>query len=78
MIPVDKIDSKFTFVLAAAKRARQLQGGAKPLLHTQARKPTHIAMEEVVAGLVPFDLHQPEEEGEDGKGKKGKGKRAEK
>lgn len=76
MIPVDKIESKFTFVLAAAKRARQLQGGAKPLLQTQARKSTRIAMEEVIAGMVPHGLPGGEEEGEDGKGKKAKAKRA--
>jgi len=75
MISVDKIESKFTFVLAAAKRARQLQGGAKPLLETQARKATRIAMEEVFAGLVPFDLPGVEGEDEDSKGKK-KAKRA--
>lgn len=75
MIPVDKIESKFTFVLAAAKRARQLQGGAKPLVQTQARKSTSIAMEEVVAGQVPHALPPLEDESEDGKGKK-KAKRA--
>jgi len=73
MISIDKIDSKFTFVLAAAKRARQLQGGAKPLVPSQARKPTRIAMEEVLAGAVPHELPPVAGEGEDGK--KGKGKR---
>ena len=71
MIPVDKIESKFTFVLAAAKRARQLQAGAKPLIPSSARKSTRIAMEEVVAGAVPFELPGQEEK-EDGREKKGK------
>ena len=74
MISVDKIESKFTFVLAAALRARQLQGGAKPLIDTQARKSTRIAMEEVFAGKVPFNL--PAVPGEDEDGKKKKAKRA--
>lgn len=78
MIALDKIDSKFAFVLAAAKRARQLQGGAKPLIHTVARKPTRMAMEEVLGGAVPFDLPPLGEEVEDSKGKKGKGKRSSK
>ncbi|MGH9862367.1 MAG: DNA-directed RNA polymerase subunit omega, partial [Candidatus Acidiferrales bacterium] len=78
MIPVDKIESKFSFVLAAAKRARQLQGGAKPLIHTQTRKPTGIAMEEVIAGLVPHQLPGGGDETDDGKGKKSKSKRASK
>lgn len=72
MIPVDKIESKFTFVLAAAKRARQLQAGAKPLIPSSARKSTRIAMEEVVAGAVPFELPGLKEEKEDGREKKGK------
>ena len=75
MIPVDKIEGKFTFVLAAAKRARQLQGGAKPLVQTQARKSTRIAMEEVAAGHVPHALPPLADESEDAKGKK-KAKRA--
>lgn len=77
MIPLDKIDRMFAYVLASAKRARQLQGGAKPLLETGAHKFTRTAMQEVIAGLVPFDLPPlGDEEAEDGKAKKGKGKGA--
>ena len=53
---VEAIDSKFRFILIAARRARQLQGGAKPLIHTNSRKPTRIAQEEVRAGAVGFEL----------------------
>lgn len=76
MIPLDKIESKFAFVLAAAKRARQLQAGAKTLVPTTAHKFTRMAMEEVLQGAVPFYLPglEEEEEAEDGKGKKAKGK----
>ncbi len=52
----DSIDSKFRFILIAAKRARQLQSGAKPLIHTTSRKPTRIAQEEVRAGAVKWEL----------------------
>jgi DNA-directed RNA polymerase subunit omega len=78
MIPLDKIETKFAFVLAAAKRARQLQAGAKPLVATTAHKFTRMAMEEVAGGAVPFDLPAAadEEEAEGGKAKKGKGKRS--
>lgn len=73
MIPLDKIDSKFAFVLAAAKRARQLQAGAKPLVPTTAHKFTRMAMEEVAQDAVPFDMPPLEgEESSDGKKKKGK------
>lgn len=77
MIALDRVEQKFVFVLAAAKRARQLQAGAKPLVSTTAHKSTRIAMEEVIQGTVPVDLPALEGEEEDGKGKK-KGKRSSK
>jgi DNA-directed RNA polymerase subunit omega len=52
------VDSKFRFILVAAKRARQLQAGAKPLVQTQSKKVTKIARMEVEAGLVPFEILQ--------------------
>ena len=51
-----KIDSKYRLILLAAKRARQLQCGAKPLIHTLSRKPTRIAQEELKAGVLQFDF----------------------
>ncbi|HSC78312.1 MAG TPA: DNA-directed RNA polymerase subunit omega [Candidatus Acidoferrales bacterium] len=74
MIPLDKLDSKFAFVLAAAKRARQVQQGAKPLVHTTGHKSTRIAMEETFQGAVPFDLPSLEEEDEEGKKSKRRSK----
>ena len=56
MIYMDRIERKFAFVLAAAQRARQLQGGALPLVEATSRKPTRVAMEEVMAGVVPIEL----------------------
>ena len=48
------IDSKFRFILVAAKGARQLQSGARPLIQTPSKRATRIAQLEVKAGLVPF------------------------
>ena len=73
MIPLDKLDSKFAFVLAAAKRARQVQQGAKPLVPTTGHKSTRIAMEETFKGAVPFELPSLDDEDEEGK-KKRRGK----
>lgn len=53
------IDSKFRFILVAAKRARQLQAGARPLIQTHIKKLTKVAQQEVEAGLVPFDIPEP-------------------
>ncbi len=74
MIPLDKLDSKFAFVLAAAKRARQVQQGAKPLVHTTGHKSTRIAMEETFQGAVPYDLPGLDEEDEEGKKSKRRSK----
>ena len=53
------VDSKFRLILVAAKRARQLQSGAKPLVQAPSKKATKVAQLELSAGLVPFEVQQP-------------------
>lgn len=48
-------DSKYRFILLSAKRARQLQGGARPLIQTAIKRFTKVAQLEVLAGMVPFE-----------------------
>jgi len=48
------MDSKFRFILVAAKRAHQLIGGAKARVQSGSKKVIVIAQREVSAGLVPF------------------------
>jgi DNA-directed RNA polymerase subunit omega len=48
------IDSKFRFILVAARRAHQLIGGAKARVQSGSKKFIVIAQQEVTAGLVPF------------------------
>ncbi len=55
-IPDDPDQSTYRFIIVAAKRARQLQGGARPVLPTASKKPTVISMEEVRRGLVKYTL----------------------
>ena len=50
------LDSKFRFILVAAKRARQLQSGAKPLIQAPTKRSTRVAQQEVGAGLVPIEI----------------------
>lgn len=68
------VESIFRFILIAAKRARQIQAGGRPLVQTQSKKPTKVAMMEVEAGLVPVEiLEGPLDNGEKPKrGKSGK------
>ncbi len=51
-----EVDSKFRFIAVAAQRAKQLQIGAKPRVDTRSRKSTRIAMQEVLAGTVSWEL----------------------
>ena len=53
------LDSKFRFILVAARRARQLQAGAKPLIQTPSTRSTRVAQQEVEAGLVPIEIGLP-------------------
>ncbi len=55
-IPDDPEQSTYRFIIVAATRARQLQGGARPVLPTSSKKPTVIAMEETRRGLVKYSL----------------------
>ena len=55
-IPDDPEQSTYRFIIVAAKRARQLQGGARPFLPTSSKKPTVIAVEEVRRGLVKYEI----------------------
>ena len=63
-IPDDPDQSAYRFIIVAAKRARQLQSGARPFLPTTSKKPTVTAMEEVRRGLVKYEdtANKPAEE----------------
>jgi DNA-directed RNA polymerase subunit omega len=55
VIPDDPEASAYRFIIVAAKRARQLQNGARSVLPTTSKKPTVMAMEEVRRGLVQYE-----------------------
>lgn len=59
MNPTNGIDSKFRFVILAAKRAKQLLHGDKPKIKTKAKNPIRIAQEEVRFGAVDYDIVEP-------------------
>ena len=55
-------DSKFRFVLVAAKRAEQLMQGARPRITTDVSKIARIAMEEIIEKAVRWDYGPAPEE----------------
>ena len=55
IIPDDPEQSTYRFIIVAAKRARQLQNGARSFLPSTSKKPTVTSMEEVRRGLVKYE-----------------------
>ena len=60
ILPKD-VDSKFRFITVAAQRAKQVQNGAKPRVESKTRKPTRIAIEEVLANAVSWEVRSADE-----------------
>jgi len=61
-IPDDPDQSTYRFIIVAAKRARQLQGGQRSVLPSSSvKKPTVIAMEEARRGLVKYEANSGEQ-----------------
>jgi len=66
-------DSQFAYVVVAARRARQLMMGGRPLIDNPlARKVTRIAEEELQRGFLEYETTDAEEPGEKEEGKRRK------
>jgi DNA-directed RNA polymerase subunit omega len=50
------IDSKYRFIILAAKRAKQLLKGAKPKIQGKSKSLIRIAQQEVRNGLVEYEI----------------------
>ena len=55
-----RVGSRFELVILAAKRAKMLMKGAKPLVESNNR-PIVVALREVASGKVKFDDGKTEE-----------------
>jgi DNA-directed RNA polymerase subunit omega len=51
---MEGFDSNYRYILVAARRARQIQTGARPVVNTASRKPCRIAQEEIKSGKVKW------------------------
>jgi DNA-directed RNA polymerase subunit omega len=56
---MEGFDSNYRYILVAARRARQLQSGAPPVVDTNSRKPCRIAQDEIRAGKVKWEIPEP-------------------
>ena len=52
---LNQAECRYTLVVKVAKRARQLVGGAQPLIDTKESKPVSIAVQEIDRGLIAHD-----------------------
>lgn len=54
-----KFDSRYSIVIATAKRARELEdkeNSAEPLVRTMSEKPVTIAVEEIYEGKIGYSM----------------------
>lgn len=52
---VTKVDSKYTLVVLAAKRAREIMDGTTPLVDSKSNKQVTIALEEVAQDKISYE-----------------------
>jgi DNA-directed RNA polymerase omega subunit len=66
----DAPDSQFAYVVVVARRARQLMIGGRPLVdNPRSRKTSRIAEEELLSGMLEYELPEISEEEEKGRRK---------
>lgn len=51
-----RVENKYALVIVAAKRARQLKEGALPMVEVDSGNPVTVALEEIAAGKIRFEL----------------------
>ena len=58
----EKVDCRYTLVVEASKRARQLLAGAQPMVDAKDMKPLKLAVEEINRGLLTYSRDPDMEE----------------
>lgn len=56
---LEKVDSKYTLVVAVAKRARQLVDGSPKLTKVESNKPVTIAINEINENKIIYERNKP-------------------
>ena len=51
-----RVENKYALVIVAAKRARQLKEGALPMVDVDTGSPVTVALEEIAAGKIRFEM----------------------
>ena len=58
---LEHADSRYTLVVEASKRGRQIVGGSQPLIDNTGMKPLKTAVEEINRGMIAYDRPAEEE-----------------
>ena len=58
---LEKVDCRYTLAVEASKRAREIIGGALPLIDTKETKPLSIAIEEINRRLITYSRNEEAE-----------------
>lgn len=58
------VNSRYSIVLATAKRAREIIGGAEPMVYSAGKKPLSIAVEELNKGKIKIMAEEEKSEDE--------------
>ena len=53
-----QIESKYALVVLAAKRAKQIKEGGRPLIKTDSVNPLTIALEEIASGSISYQFDE--------------------
>jgi DNA-directed RNA polymerase subunit omega len=53
---LQQVNSKYTLVIATAKRGRQLRNGARPVIECGSRKEVTVALHEINEGKIEIEL----------------------
>ncbi len=57
---LSKVDCRYTLAVETSKRARQIIGGASPMVDTKEIKPLAISIDEVNRGLITYSRDEIE------------------
>ena len=58
---LEHVDNRFTLVMRATRRARQIRRGSEPRLEAENDKNTVIALREIAAGLITDEVLEAED-----------------
>jgi DNA-directed RNA polymerase subunit omega len=51
---MEKVDCKYTLAVLAAKRAREIMSGDRPLIESRSNKPVTIALDEIAQDKIGY------------------------